>query len=244
VKYLAGKPIPMTFEELVDPAHTALLVIDVQKEFCEESGIFPKRGVIIPSVKKTIDNIAQVLKAARESRIKVVFVQQTTLPGRQSDSSSWTRFMLKTFNVENPDDIPEFCLDGSWGHQVVDELRPKNGEFVVKKHRSSAFIATDLDFVLRNNGIKTLVTTGVTTEGCVESTARDGQLHDYNIVTLRDCVNSENQKNHEAMLEIMTGRWDVISSKQLLEIWSSRGPTQLIASRRRRRLGDKKTIIR
>jgi nicotinamidase-related amidase len=233
MKYLAGKSIPTTLEEVVEPAHTALVVVDVQNDFCDNSGVFPENGVIIPSVKRTIDNIARVLKVARESHIKVVFIQHTTLPARLSDSSSWLRFMLKTFNVENVEDIPEFCLDGSWGQQVVDELKPKSGEMVVKKHRSSAFIATDLDFVLRNNGIKSLVTTGVTTEGCVESTARDGQLYDYNIVTLRDCVNSENQKNHEAMLEIMSGRWDVISSRQLLDIWPSRRETELVASRRK-----------
>ena len=229
MKYLAGKPIPMTLEEVLDPAHTALAVIDVQNDFCEDDGVFPKHGVTIPSVKETINNIAQVLKTARESQIRVVYIQHTTLPGRLSDSASWARLMLKTFNVENLEDIPEFCLDGSWGHQVVDELKPRSGDLVVKKHRSSAFIATDLDFVLRNNGIKTLVTTGVTTEGCVESTARDGQLYDYMIVTPRECVNSENQRNHEAMLEIMSGRWDVISSKQLADIWPSKGETQLVA---------------
>ncbi len=231
MQYLAGKPIPTTLEEVVDPASTALVVVDVQNDFCKEAGVFPKHGVVIPTVKKTIDNIARVLKAAREAHIKVVFIQHTTLPGRLSDSSSWLRFMLRTFpNVKKLEDIPEFTIEGTWGQQVVDELKPKEGEMIVKKHRSSAFIATDLDFVLRNNGIKNLVITGVTTEGCVESTARDAQLYDYNIVTLRDCVDSENQPNHEAMLQIMSGRWDVITSKQLLEMWPSKTEEQLVAA--------------
>jgi len=223
VQHLAEKPIPITLEEVLDPAHSALVVIDVQKEFCESEGLFPRTGVSIPNVKKTIQNIAELIKVARKANVKVVYIQHTTLPNRSGDSASWARFMLKTFNVTKLEDIPEFCLDGTWGHEVVDELKPRRGDLVVKKHRSSAFIATDLDFVLRNNGIKTLVTTGVTTEGCVESTARDGQLYDYMIVTPRECVNSENKKNHEAMLDIMSGRWDVVSMKDVARIWRSNG---------------------
>jgi nicotinamidase-related amidase len=234
MKYVAGKPIPMTLEEVVDPVHSALLIVDMQNDFCENDGVFPKHGIVIPSVKTTITSIAGVLKLARESLVRVVFLQHTTLPGRLSDSPSWMRFMMKTFpHVENPADIPEFTLDGSWGQQMVDELKPKDAEIVVRKHRSSGFIATDLDSLLRSNGIRTLVMTGVTTEGCVESTARDGQLCDYNVVTLRDCVNSENQRNHGAMLEIMSGRWDVISSKQLYEAWTSGREAQQLASSRK-----------
>jgi len=77
-----------------------------------------------------------------------------------------------------------------------------------------------------------LITPGVTTEGCVESTARDGQFYDYMIVTPRDCVKSENQRNHEGALEIMVGRWDVITSKQIMDIWSSRREPQLASVRR------------
>jgi nicotinamidase-related amidase len=223
MQFVGGKPVPMTMEEVLDPAHSAFVVIDVQNDFCKRDGVFPRAGIVIPSVERTIRNIAAALKVARRAGVKVVYVQHTTLPNRQGETASLARFMLKAFNVRNLDEIPEFCLEGTWGHRVVDELKPRSGDLIVKKHRSSAFIATDLDFILRTNEIRTLVATGVTTEGCVESTARDGQLYDYLLVTLRDCVDSDNRRNHEAMLEIMDGRWDVISSKRLRDIWKSNG---------------------
>jgi nicotinamidase-related amidase len=222
VKYFSGKPIPTTLEEVVDPDHTALLVVDVQNDFCREEGVFPKHGVTIQSIKDTVQNLSTVIEAARAAKVKIIYVQHTTLPNRLGDSPSWTRFMMKTFSVEDPRDIPEFTLDSSWGHRVVDEIKPKEVDVIVKKHRSSAFIGTDLDFILKNMDVKTLVTTGVTTEGCVESTARDGQFYDYMIVTLSDCVNSDSRINHEAALTIMGGRWDVVTSSKVIDIWLSK----------------------
>lgn len=222
MKYLAGKPIPASVDEIVDPTHTAFLVIDMQNDFCREEGVWPKHGVPIPSIKQTTSNISSVIGVARRSQIKIIYVQNTVLPRHLGDSPGWTRFLMKSFKVDDPEDVPLFTLEGTWGHEIVEELRPEEGDIVVEKHRSSAFVNTDLDFILRNNGIKTLVITGVTTEGCVESTARDGQFYDYMIVTLSDCVDSDSRRNHEAALEIMSGRWDVVPSDQVTKIWLSR----------------------
>jgi nicotinamidase-related amidase len=110
---------------------------------------------------------------------------------------------------------------GTAGHEFVDELRPRAGEFVVPKWRSSAFWGTNLDLLLRSNGIKTLVVTGCTTEGCVESTARDAMFNDYHVVVVEDCVASDDRAQHDASLFLMKHRFDLTTGQQIGEAWKT-----------------------
>lgn len=109
-------------------------------------------------------------------------------------------------------------MEGSWGQQVVNELQPLPGEIRVKKHRSSAFFQTDLDLILKNNGIKTVIVTGVATAGCVDAAARDAQFHDLYAVVPRDCCAMSNRQQHEASLFI--SKADVVTSDDLLQLWA------------------------
>jgi nicotinamidase-related amidase len=103
---------------------------------------------------------------------------------------------------------------------MLDELAPRTGDLVVKKYRSSGFWGTNLDMLLRSNGILSLVVTGCTTEGCVESTARDALFNDYYVVIAEDCVASDDPQQHAASLLLMRHRFDVVESEQILRIWS------------------------
>jgi nicotinamidase-related amidase len=96
---------------------------------------------------------------------------------------------------------------------------------MVKKYRSSAFWGTNLDLLLRSNGIKSIVVSGCTTEGCVESTARDGLFADYYVVIPEDCVASDDRAQHDASLLLMRHRFDLASSAEILTEWSSAAPT-------------------
>jgi nicotinamidase-related amidase len=90
---------------------------------------------------------------------------------------------------------------------------------VVRKYRSSGFWGTNLDMLLRSNGIKTVVMGGCTTEGCVESTARDAMFNDYYVVIAEDCVASDDKAQHEASLLLMRHRFDLASGSQLGRLW-------------------------
>lgn len=160
--------------ELVTPRHTALIVIDVQNDFCVKGGIFDKHGMNVSACQKIIKNLKSTIDAARRARILLVYTQNTTLPKRMSDSPAWIHLVMKLWNVTDPDLVPEVTLEGSWGQDFVEDVRPLQDEIVVKKYRNSAFVGTSLDFILRNANIKTLVITGVLTHACVESTVRDG----------------------------------------------------------------------
>ena len=91
----------------------------------------------------------------------------------------------------------------------------------MRKYRSSGFWGTNLDMLLRSNGIKSIVVTGATTEGCVESTARDGLFNDYYVIVPEDCVASDDAAQHDASLLLMRHRFDVVPSGEILGRWAA-----------------------
>lgn len=112
-------------------------------------------------------------------------------------------------------------VPGTPGHEFVRELAPEGSEPVVRKYRSSGFWGTNLDLVLRSNGIKTVVVTGCTTEGCVESTARDAMFCDYYVVVATDCVGSDDREQHDASMLLMRHRFDLAASDEIMDLWSA-----------------------
>ena len=110
---------------------------------------------------------------------------------------------------------------------MVDELQPKPSDrcLRIKKHRGSAFIGTNFDILLRNIGIKTLIFSGVLTEGCVESTARDALHFDYFSVHAKDCVDSHDKIDHEAALRHAKKGHPVLSSTEIIQLWYENYPT-------------------
>src|ERR1700689_4869035 len=124
------------------------------------------------------------------------------------------------------DEAPlRYSVDGTSGHEIVDELKPESGEIVVRKHRSSAFWGTNLELLLRSNGIKTVVIGGCTTEGCVESTARDAMFNDLYVVIAVDCVASDDREQHDASLLLMRHRFDMAGADEIAAVWDA-APTR------------------
>ena len=170
----------------------------------------------------TIPPIAAFAKRCREIGVPVINVRILTLPEGKSDSAAWLRLRLranKSYSPEN-EGAWSFTVEGTWGAEFVKELEPKQGDFLVTKFRSSAFHNTDLDLLLRSNGIKTVLVAGCTTEGCVESTVRDLCFYDYFGVVLSDCVGSDVTELHEASMLVMGAyRADIATSNEVLLAW-------------------------
>ena len=114
-----------------------------------------------------------------------------------------------------------YTVEGSSGQELIPELQPKDGELLVKKYRSSGFWGTNLDLLLRSNLIKTVLICGCTTEGCVESTARDALFNDYYVVIAEDCVASDDRAQHDASMLLMRHRFDVAGSDAIIRTWDS-----------------------
>ena len=212
-------------EELVDPRHTALLVVDMQRDFCVPGWAFDRLGVDISMYPSMIPRLARLIDGARAAEVPIVYVQMTVLPNRASESPAQIRFNLRLHLASHGDLEPlQYAADGSEGQAIVDELAPEPGDLLVKKYRSSGFWGTNLDMLLRSNGIKSIVMAGCTTEGCVESTARDALFNDYYVVIAEDCVASDDQEQHEASLLLMRHRFDIATSPEILGIWSEAEP--------------------
>jgi ureidoacrylate peracid hydrolase len=194
-----------TLEETVAPAHTALLVIDVQNDFCRDE----PRQTMIP-------HIARLLEAARASGVAVVYIQNAVLPDGLSDSpADLARRRKLGINTD-------VTIDGTWGQQIVDPLAPRPNEPVVRKHRLSGFIGTTLDILLRSRGIETIVCTGTATHGCVINTAYAAIAHNYYVVVAEDCVASWRQDLHESALFLMRNTVNyVVDAEQVIQAWHS-----------------------
>ncbi|MFC1963677.1 cysteine hydrolase family protein [Chloroflexota bacterium] len=224
-----GRKMLTTMEELVDPAHTVLLVVDIQNDFCSPGGYFDKVGTDMSMIKMVPPRVKKVLESARRSGILVVHIQHTLYPNNAASSGSFLRMgyikmvMKQGESTEVADQQPAppagVALEGTWGWQIADEVAARPGEIIIRKHRSSSFSGTDLDMMLRTNDIKSVVVVGLVTEGCMGMTAIGAQFCDYYPIVLRDCVASGNRELHEAMLLILSNRMDVVDSSGVLEIW-------------------------
>jgi len=219
---VGGKQVLTELDELVDPSRAALVIIDMQRDFVEPGFAFDRLGVDMSMYPSVRPRIAALLEAARAAGALVVRVQMTTLPGGMSESPAQLRFSLR---LQRQDSITSgrfrYTEQGDPGRDFVDELAPRDGELVVPKWRSSGFWGTSLDLLLRSNGIETVVVSGCTTEGCVESTARDALFNDYYVVVVEDCVGSDDRAQHDASLLLMRHRFDVVSSTDVRSEWEA-----------------------
>ena len=219
-----GKQVFTELAELVAPAHTALVVVDMQRDFCTPGWAFDRLGIDISMYPPLIPRLAGLVEGARAAAVRVIYIQMTVLPGRASESPAQLRFNLRLHLASHGAVEPlSYTLDGSEGQEIISELAPQLGDLVVKKYRSSGFWATNLDLLLRSNGIKSVVMTGCTTEGCVESTARDALFNDYYVVIAEDCVASDDRAQHDASLLLMRHRFDLATAESILSCWSAQG---------------------
>ena len=194
-----------------DLAHSAVITIDIQNDFCHDRGSYRRAGFDVTSFQEMAPRVETFLEKVRKIKVPVIHVAQIY--------TSWTMsapFLqrLKLYHVD-----PDKTLQpGSWGAQFYG-IKPLDDECVVTKYRDSAFFGTDLDQILRCAMVNTIVLTGCATGGCVECTARDGFFRDYFVVTLEDCTAGGIKKVHESALIRLASIGAVTSSGVLLEAW-------------------------
>ncbi|MDQ4043813.1 MAG: cysteine hydrolase [Actinomycetota bacterium] len=155
-------------EVRVDPARTALIVVDMQNDFVKEGG-----SLVVPDAEGTIPAIRRLLDLARESGMKVIFTQDTHTDG----DPEWEIW-------------PEHVREGSWGWQIVDELEPREEELVIRKVRYDAFYGTHLDHFLRVWDVDTLIVCGTVANICVHYTAASAALRWYNVIIPKDATSA------------------------------------------------------
>lgn len=200
--------------EMVQPEHTALVVVDVQNDFYHPDGLYAQHGKPMQSTYDTLPGIVELVQLAQQQKILTVFLQQITLPNGRSDSPAWMR--LKCRDGKNP----QYTLQGSWGAGLAEGLNPTDNDVVVQKFRSDAFVKTQLDAILDSQGIKTVVVVGTSTEGCVESTIRGASYHDYYVVAVEDLICSTHPHLHDGSMAFIKARYPVCRSEEIKSIWN------------------------
>jgi nicotinamidase-related amidase len=217
-----GKNVFTELSELVSPGHTALVMVDMQCDFIEPDGLFGSMGIDLSMYAQMRPCLAKLLATARTSGALVLHLQNTALAASMSDSPAQIRFNLRMHQAARRNGPPlRYSVPGTRGHDFAPEFSPLPNELVIRKYRSSGFWGTNLDLLLRSNGIKTVVFGGCTTEGCVESTARDAMFNDYYVVIAEDCVASDDKSQHEASLLLMRHRFDIASAADIESVWQS-----------------------
>ncbi len=165
-------------EVWVDPSKTTLIVVDMQNDFVKEGG-----ALVVPDAEATLPTIKALLDLARGSGMKVIFTQDTHNEG----DPEWEIW-------------PEHTREGTWGWEIVDELRPLEDELVIRKVRYDAFYGTHLDHLLRVEGVDTLVICGTVANICVHYTAASAGLRWYDVVIPKDATSAIDPFDLEASL--------------------------------------------
>jgi ureidoacrylate peracid hydrolase len=205
---IEAKPEPIT----LDTAQTAVIVVDMQNDFCSKGGMFDRAGIDISVVEKAVGPTRRVLLAARDAAIKIVYLKMGFRPDLSDlgENDSPNRVRHLHFGVGQQSFAPDgrqgrFLIRDTWNTDVIEELRPQAEDLVLYKHRFSGFYQTELDDVLRRLGMRNLIFTGCTTSVCVDSTIRDAMFRDYRCVLLADCTGEPigvelARSNHEASI--------------------------------------------
>ena len=204
-----------SLRDQIDPAHTAILLIDMQKDLVYDGFLCDQAGRDLAATRSVIPTMKRLLEAARSSGTLVCHVGFWTLPEHGSDSGPW---LAQRRRSTYSSDV--LCIADTEGAEFIDELAPAPGELIIHKHRYSAFKGTDLDMTLRARGIKTVITTGVSTNVCIESTLRDAFETGYYVCIPSDATASWDMSLHAATLQTVTHRFGLVTTTDEIEsLW-------------------------
>jgi nicotinamidase-related amidase len=207
-----AKPGPFTF----DPATTALLVIDMQRDFLLPGGFGESLGNDVSQLRRTIEPLSAFLAGWRAAGLPVIHTRE----GHRPDLSDCPPAKLARGAIGEQGAFGRILIRGEYGHDIVDELQPTGDEVVVDKPGKGAFYATELADILGKSDIKSLVVTGVTTEVCVHTTVREANDRGYECLVLADCVGSYFPEFQRVGLEMIAAQGGIFG-------WVSDSPTLL-----------------
>jgi nicotinamidase-related amidase len=181
-----ARPAPFTFA----PESTALLVIDMQRDFLEPGGFGESLGNDVAQLRRTIAPLAAFLATWRAAGLPVIHTREGHLPDLSDCPPAKLERGAPSRRIGDPGAFGRILIRGEYGHDIIDELRPAPGEPIVDKPGKGAFYATELQELLDKGGIRSLLVAGVTTEVCVHTTVREANDRGYECLVLADCVGS------------------------------------------------------